>query len=141
MTSPASPEPNVLAEPSLLKPSGSIRLLWWCLMLAPVGGVLIFLLPVLVLITAGVAFVVAVDSVTDRQLTLPQRAIGLLLAVGVIPATLLGIYVAVSLGFFDDAPTATDRVLTIAATMAWVLSLMAVRQRAWAIMKKNDWKP
>ena len=110
-------------------------------MLAPVGGVLIFLLAFLVLVSAGAAFVVAVDSIVDRHLTLAQRAIGLSLSVGIIPATLIGIYIAVSLGVIGDPPTATDRIVALIATVAFVLSLLAVRPRAWQIMKKNEWKP
>lgn len=111
-------------------------------MLTPfVGTLLIFLLIPAALLMAGAAFVVAVDSVVDRHLTPAQRAIGLSMAVGIIPATLLGIYGAGSLGVFDDALNGTERFLTVVGTVAWVVSLRAVKPRAWAIMKKNDWTP
>ena len=116
-------------------------MLWWCLMLAPVGGVLIFLLPLLFLVSVGAAFVVVVDSVTDRHLTREQRLIGLLMSVAVIPAGILGVYIAGSLGSLGDPPTATDRFVTLAATLAFVLVLWAVKRRVWQIRKKTEWNP
>lgn len=118
-----------------------MRVLWWCLILAPVCGVLIFLLPILFLVSVGAAFVVVVDSVTDRDLTLEHRLIGLLLSAAVIPAGILGVYIAGAIGYFDDAPTAFVRVVTLVATVVSVLALLAVKPRAWKILKKNEWKP
>ena len=135
-------EPNVAVEPPAPKPSGAIRLLWWCdlLMVVP-GGLLIFLVPPLFLIAVAAAFIVVVDSVTDRDLTREQRLIGLSLSAGAILAGLLAALIADSFGYFGERGTATVLVLTLAGTIAWVLVLMAVKPRAWQITKKNEWKP
>lgn len=142
MTSPESSEPIVAAAPPGPKPSGAIRVLWWCvlLLIVLVGPMIFFIVP-LFLVSVGAAFVVAVDSVTDRDLTLEQRLTGLLLVVAVIPAAILGIYIADAIGDLDDPPTVTGRILAFAATVVSVAALLALRPRAWKILKKNEWKP
>jgi hypothetical protein len=111
--------------------------LWWCLILAPVAGVVIFMLPPLLLVLAGAAFVAAVDSVVDRHLTFEQRLIGLLLVAAVIPAGFLSIYIFASLGLLEGA-TAFERVVTLAAAVVWVVALLALKPRAWKILKKTE---
>lgn len=135
-------EPAVAAEPSTPKPSRAIRVLWWCDLLIPtLGGTLIFLLPGLFLIGVGAAFIVVVDSVTDRHLTPQQRLIGLSLAVGPVLAGALAIFILGSIDDFGDPGTAVIIVATLAGAIAWVLVLMAIKPRAWAITKKTEWKP
>lgn len=108
----------------------------------PLGGPLIFLLPGLFLIAVVPAFIVAVDSVTDRHLNREQRLIGLALSAAVIPAAMVAVLVAANLGYFGGPMLLRDGLPTLGATVAWVLVLLAVRAKAWLITKKtNEWKP
>lgn len=95
------------------------------------GGPAVFLLPILFLVAVGAAFVVVVDSITDRDLTLEHRLIGLLLSAAVIPAAILGIHIAAAIGYFDDEPTASARVVALVATVVSVLVLLAVKPRCF----------
>jgi hypothetical protein len=111
-------------------------------MLMPtLGGPLIFLLPGLFLIAVIPAFIVAVDSFTDRHLTREQRLIGLALSAAVIPAAIVAALVATNLGYFSSPMTVLGGLLTLAAIAAWVLVLLVIRPKAWRITKKSEWKP
>jgi hypothetical protein len=141
VTSSEASEPTAAAPPAL-KPSGAIRVLWWCVMLliVLVGPMIFFIVPVF-LVSVAAAFVVAVDSVVDRHLTLEQRLIGLFLVVAVIPAALLGFLIADAIGDVGEAPTVTERVIALALTVVSVSLLLALKPRAWQILKKTEWKP
>ena len=135
---------SVPATPAEPRPSGAARLLWWCVILMPVAaGPFILLLGPLVLAALGAAFVVVVDSITDRGMPAAQRSSGLLLSAAVIPAAFLAMLITgpmmTTTGI--DPRTTLERVLPLAGIPVWVLLLILLKPKIWAITKKSDWKP
>ena len=139
---PGTPGPSVAVDPTAPQPSGAIRLLWWCVILmATLGGPLIFLMIPVFLVAVAVGFFVLVDVFTDRHLTLAQRVIGGSLVVAIVPAALIGAAVADALGAFNQRPSTEMRVLSFAAAILAAIALLWVRPRAWQILKHHEWKP
>ena len=128
--------------PAAPRPSGAARLLWWCVTLIPVAGPIIFPLVGLLPAALGAAFVVTVDSITDRGVPRAQRSAGLLLSVAVVPATLLAIAGAPPMTATGlDHRSTLERLLPLAAIPVWVVLLILIKPKIWAITKKSDWKP
>ena len=142
MTTPGAPEPEIALPPAAPRPSGAARLLWWCLTLIPTTAPVFFLLPPLFLIAVGAAFVVSVDAITDRGVPGEQRRHALLLAVAVIPASFLAIFLAPPMTATGlDPRNAMEKFLPLAAIPVWVLLSLRVKPAVWKITKKSEWKP
>ena len=136
-----APEPSAASAPPARKASVAIRFLWWCNMLmATLGGPLIFLLLPVFLLAVGAAFIVAVDSATDRELSVEQRLIGALLSASTFATAAIGAYVADSLGFFGERFAPARAGLAIGTAILAASALMWVRPRVWAITKQHAWK-
>jgi hypothetical protein len=112
-------------------------------MLMPIAaGPLILFLGPLLLIALGAAFVVVVDSITDRGVPGAQRRYGLLLSAAVIPAALLAMLITGPMTATGiDPRTTLERLLPLAAIPVWVLLLLRVKPQVWKITKKSEWKP
>jgi hypothetical protein len=112
-------------------------------MLIPLLGLLIFPLVGLLPVALGAAFVVTVDSITDRGIPRQQRLAGILLSAAVVPATILPFLVLppmTATGISPPRPVYAW-LLPLIAIPVWVLVLVRVKPTIWAITKKSDWKP
>jgi hypothetical protein len=111
-------------------------------MLMPATAPVFFLIPPLLLIAVGAAFVVLVDAITDRGVPGEQRRHALLLSVSVIPALFLSIFLVGPMTATGiDPRTTLEKLLPLAAIPVWVMVCLRVKPAVWKITKKSEWKP